>query len=78
MMNRGKRLLTVVAIGATLAVGSATPALADRGGVPNDRSCGGVGKEKGDEGEFFTCDDVGQTNASPKSRGFGPPTPSTP
>ena len=75
MMTRGKRLVTMFAIGATLAVGSATPALADRGGIPNEQSCGGVGKVKGDEGAFFTCDDVGQTNASPKSRGFGPQTP---
>lgn len=75
MMIQGKRLFAVIAVGSTLAIGSATPVLADRGGVPNEQSCGGVGKVKGDEGALFTCDDVGQTNASPKSRGFGPPTP---
>ncbi len=79
MMTRGKRMITVFAIGATLAVGSAAPALADRGGVPNDRSCGGIGKEKGDEGAFM-CDDV-QSNASPKAsnpgQGFPRPRPRT-
>ena len=75
MIIQGKRLLAMIAVGAALGIGSATPALADRGGVPNERSCGGIGKEKGDEGELFTCDDVGQDNASPKARGFGPPTP---
>ena len=75
MIIRGKRLLAAIAAGAALGMGSATPAHADRGGVPNERSCGGIGTEKGAEGDVFTCDDVGQDNASPKARGFGPPTP---
>lgn len=35
----------VVVIVAAAVVGATAPALADRGGVPNERSCGGIGRE---------------------------------
>jgi hypothetical protein len=73
-MTRSTRWILVVATGAALAVGTAGPALADKGGEPNERSCGGIGREAqafaAQEGPMdhlalfraqgpFTCDDVG-------------------
>jgi hypothetical protein len=69
-----KRLVLVAVAGTALAVGTATPALADLGGIPNKNSCGGIGRVK-PTGPFdpnaFTCDDTGQSNASSKASGPG-------
>ena len=42
-MSRGRKW-GVLAIVAAAAVGATAPALADRGGVPNERSRGGIGR----------------------------------
>ncbi len=68
------RLVLVALVGGALAVGMAAPALADRGGVPNESSCGGLGREKPTgpvDQNSFTCDDTGQSNASAKASGPG-------
>lgn len=72
---RWKQSLVVGVIGVVLAVGAAAPVLADKGGQPNQRSCGGIGREARtfaampgpmNPGELlaaqgpFTCDDVGE------------------
>jgi len=44
-IKRSRRVLAVSAIAGTLIVGLASPALADQGGVPNETSCGGIGRE---------------------------------
>ncbi len=72
---------SVVAVGAAAllvggaVVSTATPALADKGGQPNARSCGGIGREAQTLAAMpgpmnpaalfaaqgpFTCDDVGE------------------
>jgi hypothetical protein len=69
-----KRWILVPLVATTLTVGMAAPALADKDGRPNQKSCGGIGREArdfaGQEGPMdddalfaaqgpFTCDDVG-------------------
>ena len=76
-MSGKARWIVVPLMAATLAVSMATPALADKGGVPNQKSCGGIGSDgEGPSGTAFTCDDQGQNQASPKAscpgQGFPP------
>ena len=66
-MRGTARWLVVPLLAATLAVGLAAPALADPGGVPNANSCGGIGRDKDAASSVFTCDDVGEQQASPKA-----------
>jgi hypothetical protein len=78
-MDKIKRLTVVVLAAVIFTAGATTPALADRGGEPNGNSCGGIGREKPafDPDYNFPCDEVGQSNASPRSygpgQGFPPP-----
>jgi hypothetical protein len=74
-MSRLKRFVLIAVAAAALIVGSAAPALAGKGGVPNEKSCGGIGRQAqtfaGMPGPMdpealfnslppFTCDDVGE------------------
>ena len=74
-MSRVTRFLLTASAAAALAVGSAGPALAGQGGVPNEKSCGGIGRHAqtfaGMPGPMdpealfgslppFTCNDVGE------------------
>lgn len=74
-MSRLRRYLLIGVTAAALVVGSAAPALAGQGGVPNVESCGGAGRiaqtftalpgPMDPEALFdslppFTCDDVGE------------------
>ncbi len=76
-MVRIPRWMLTAAVAAALTGGVAQPALADAGGVPNERSCGGIGREAqafaAQPGPMqpgalfaaqgpFTCDDVGETH----------------
>jgi hypothetical protein len=73
------RWVLVPLVAATLAVSIASPALADKDGQPNRKSCGGIGREArdfaGKEGPMnpgalfeaqgdFTCDDVGEEHGN--------------
>ena len=74
-MTRVRRYLLIGLAAAALMVSTAAPALAGKGGAPNDKSCGGIGREAqafaGLPGPMnpaalfaaqgpFTCDDVGE------------------
>jgi hypothetical protein len=76
-MSRSTKWRLTVVVAVALTVGAAQPALADRGGVPNERSCGGIGREAqvfaAQPGPMhpgalfaaqgpFTCDDVGEAH----------------
>lgn len=43
-MSRARRYLLIGVTVAALVVNTAAPALAGEGGVPNEKSCGGVGR----------------------------------
>ena len=74
-MTRLRRHLLIGLAATALLVTAATPALAGKGGEPNDKSCGGIGREARDFAGLpgpmdpqalfdaqgpFTCDDVGE------------------
>ena len=76
-VSGARKAAAVAAVTLAMAAGLATPALADKGGQPNAKSCGGIGREARDfarkEGPMdpgalfeaqgpFTCDDVGEEN----------------
>ena len=77
-MQQTKRLILAAATAAVLTIGASAPALADKGGVPNERSCGGVGRVAqtfaAQPGPMdpnalfrsldpFTCTDTGEENS---------------
>jgi hypothetical protein len=75
MMTRTRQVVLAGVVSLSLMVGATVPALAGRGGVPNENSCGGIGRlaqtYAANEGPMdpgalfdavgeFTCDDVGE------------------
>lgn len=74
-MSRVRKWMLTAAVAAALTGGVVQPVFADTGGVPNERSCGGIGRQAQDfaaqpgpmhpgalfaaQGPF-TCDDVGE------------------
>jgi len=78
MMTRTRQVVLAGVVSLSLMVGATVPALAGRGGVPNENSCGGIGREAQSfaaaPGRMdphalfqaqgpFTCDDVGEEHS---------------
>lgn len=75
MMTRTRQVVLAGVVSLSLTLGATIPALAGQGGVPNEKSCGGIGREAqsfaAEPGPMdphalfaaqgpFTCDDVGE------------------